>query len=81
MALALPGASFVGVDAAANAIARGQGLVAELGLENVTLEARRIEELSPAAGACPRAIAFAAASTPTKLAPGKIGRASCRERV
>jgi Predicted methyltransferase regulatory domain/Methyltransferase domain len=51
MALALPGASFVGVDAAANAIARGQGLVAELGLENVTLEARRIEELSPAAGA------------------------------
>jgi methyltransferase-like protein len=51
MALALPGASFVGVDAAPKAIARGQGLVAELGLENVSLEARRIEELSPAAGA------------------------------
>jgi methyltransferase-like protein len=51
MALALPGASFVGVDAAPQAIARGQGLVAELGLENVSLEARRIEELSPAAGA------------------------------
>ncbi|HEX6618134.1 MAG TPA: class I SAM-dependent methyltransferase [Solirubrobacteraceae bacterium] len=50
MALALPGASFVGVDAAPKAIARGQGLVSELGLENVTLEARAIEELSPAAG-------------------------------
>ena len=47
MALALPGASFVGVDAAPRAIARGQGLVAELGLDNVTLEARAIEELSP----------------------------------
>ena len=51
MAQALPGASFVGVDAAPKAIARGQGIVAALGLENVTLEARRIEELSPAAGA------------------------------
>jgi methyltransferase-like protein len=51
MALALPGASFVGVDAAPKAIARGQGIVAELSLENVSLEARRIEELSPAAGA------------------------------
>ena len=50
MALALPGASFVGVDAAPKAIARGQALVAELGLENVTLEARAIEELSPARG-------------------------------
>ena len=42
MALALPGASFVGVDAAPKAIARGQGLIAELRLENVTLEARAI---------------------------------------
>jgi hypothetical protein len=50
MALALPAASFVGVDAAPKAIARGEGLVAELGLENVTLEARAIEELSPAHG-------------------------------
>ncbi len=50
MALALPGASFVGVDAAPRAIGRGQALVAELGLENVTLEAGTIEELSPAAG-------------------------------
>jgi SAM-dependent methyltransferase len=51
MALALPDATFVGVDAAPKAIARGQGLVAELGLQNVELEARAIEELSPAAGA------------------------------
>jgi hypothetical protein len=50
MALALPGATFVGVDAAPKAIARGQGLVAELGLENVRLEARAIEALAPAAG-------------------------------
>jgi methyltransferase-like protein len=50
MALALPGASFVGIDAAPKAIARGQGLVAELGLENVTLEVRAIQELSPAPG-------------------------------
>jgi hypothetical protein len=50
MALALPGARFVGVDAAPKAIARGQALVGELGLENVTLEARAIEELSPAPG-------------------------------
>jgi methyltransferase-like protein len=50
MALALPDATFVGIDAAPNAIARGQGLVDELGLENVTLEARAIEDLSPVAG-------------------------------
>jgi hypothetical protein len=48
MAVALPGASFVGVDAAPGAIARGQQLVAALGLGNVTLEARAIEELAPA---------------------------------
>jgi Predicted methyltransferase regulatory domain/Methyltransferase domain len=47
MALALPGASFVGVDAAPKAIARGQGLIDELGLQNVALEARAIEDLSP----------------------------------
>jgi hypothetical protein len=51
MALALPGASFVGVDAAPKAIARGQGLIAELCLESVALEARAIEDLSPAPGA------------------------------
>jgi SAM-dependent methyltransferase len=50
MALALPDARFVGMDSAAKAIARGRGLVAELGLENVTLEAATIEELAPEPG-------------------------------
>jgi SAM-dependent methyltransferase len=45
MALALPGARFVGVDAAAGAVARGRALVGALGLTNVTLEVGRIEEL------------------------------------
>jgi len=48
MAVALPGASFVGVDAAPGAIARGQELVAALGLSNVTLEDRAIERFEPA---------------------------------
>ena len=50
MALALPDARFVGIDAAPGAIARGQRLVAALGLANVTLEARAIEDLDPAPG-------------------------------
>jgi hypothetical protein len=49
MALALPRASFVGVDAAPGAIARGRQLVAALGLGNVTLEQRAIEDLAVAA--------------------------------
>jgi len=50
MALALPGARFVGVDAAPGAIARGVELVQALGLGNIALEARAIEELEPVAG-------------------------------
>src|SRR5215211_3433518 len=38
MALALPGASFVGVDAAPGAIARGARLIEALGLSNATLQ-------------------------------------------
>jgi SAM-dependent methyltransferase len=45
MAVALPGASFVGIDAAEGAVARGREVVEALGLGNVTLEAGRIEEL------------------------------------
>ncbi|HZB05420.1 MAG TPA: class I SAM-dependent methyltransferase [Thermoleophilaceae bacterium] len=45
MALALPGARFLGVDAAAGAVARGRALAGALGLTNVTLEVGRIEEL------------------------------------
>ncbi len=49
MALSLPGASFVGVDAARAAVERGRSLVAALGLSNVVLEAGTFEqfELSP----------------------------------
>jgi hypothetical protein len=43
MALALPDARFVGVDAAPTATGRGQGLVDALGLDNVTLLARSFE--------------------------------------
>jgi cyclopropane fatty-acyl-phospholipid synthase-like methyltransferase len=51
MAVALPAASFVGVDAAPGAIARGRQLVAALGLDNVTLEARALEDFAaPPAG-------------------------------
>lgn len=50
MALALPDAQFVGVDAAPGAIARGVELVEALGLRNIALEARSIEELEPVAG-------------------------------
>jgi SAM-dependent methyltransferase len=47
MALALPGARFLGVDAAEGAIARGRALIDTLELSNVELEARPIEELEP----------------------------------
>jgi ubiquinone/menaquinone biosynthesis C-methylase UbiE len=47
MALALPGARFVGVDAAGGAIARGRALVDALGLGNVALEVGAIEEIAP----------------------------------
>jgi hypothetical protein len=45
MAVALPGARFVGIDAAEGAVARGRALVEALGLTNVTLQVGRIEEL------------------------------------
>ena len=47
MAVALPAARFVGVDAASGAIGRGRELVAALGLPNVTLVARAIEDYEP----------------------------------
>ncbi len=45
MALSLPGARFVGIDAAEGAVARGRALVEALGLTNVTLEVGEIEDL------------------------------------
>jgi hypothetical protein len=80
MALALPAASFVGVDAAPKAIARGQGLIAELGLENVTLEARAIEDLSPAAGAFDYVIAHGVYSWVSAAVRDRL-LAVCREAL
>ncbi len=50
MALSLPGASFVGVDAARAAVERGRALVAGAGLSNVALEDRTLEEFEPGSG-------------------------------
>jgi SAM-dependent methyltransferase len=49
MAVALPGARFLGIDASERAIARGRALVEALGLTNATLEVAAIEafELPP----------------------------------
>jgi SAM-dependent methyltransferase len=49
MAVALPRATFVGVDAAPGAITRGQQLIEAVGLANVTLHARAFEEFTPTA--------------------------------
>jgi methyltransferase-like protein len=51
MALGLPNATFVGVDAAPGAIARGASLIDALELPNITLRAESIEDFAPAAGA------------------------------
>lgn len=45
MAVALPGARFLGIDASERAIARGRALVEALGLTNATLEVAAIEAL------------------------------------
>ena len=50
MALGLPAAHFVGVDAAAGAIARGRTLVDALALPNVELLAEPLERFEPAGG-------------------------------
>jgi|SRR5215211_201348 len=50
MAVSLPSAHFLGVDASRTAIARGQMLVAALGLSNLTLEAVPVEQLEPNPG-------------------------------
>ena len=47
MALALPGARFVGIDSALRAIERARRLIDALGLSNVELLATRIEDYAP----------------------------------
>jgi methyltransferase-like protein len=49
MALGLPNATFVGVDAAPGVIARGAELIEALGLRNATLHAQAIEDFEPPA--------------------------------
>jgi methyltransferase-like protein len=49
MALGLPNATFVGVDAAPGAIGRGTELIEALGLRNATLHAQAIEDFEPPA--------------------------------
>ncbi len=51
MAVAYPQASFVGFDLSANAIARGQQLIDQLGLGNIRLEVRDVMEADYGAGA------------------------------
>ena len=50
MAAALPGASFAGIDTAPGAIDRARRLVDALGLDNVVLEERAIEDFAPERG-------------------------------
>jgi methyltransferase-like protein len=50
MAVSLPGARFLGVDASQRAIARGHRLMTALGLPNVALEAVALEQVEPLAG-------------------------------
>jgi SAM-dependent methyltransferase len=57
MALALPGASFVGFDTSARAIARARELARELGLANARFEEVGIEEFGAPAGSFDYAIA------------------------
>jgi SAM-dependent methyltransferase len=57
MALALPGASFAGVDSAAGAIARGRRLAEALGLRNLELHATAIEDYTAPPGGFDYAIA------------------------
>jgi len=50
MALSLPDASFVGVDAARAAVDRGRALIDGLGLANAALETRTLEQFEPSPG-------------------------------
>ena len=50
MAISLPHSEFVGVDLAGTAIARGNALIAELGVRNVSLRHRNLLEMAPEYG-------------------------------
>src|SRR5215211_1851772 len=80
MALELPNACFVGVDAAEGAIARGRGLIDALELPNVELEARPLEELEPLAGGFDYVIAHGLYSWVTAPVRDRL-LALCREAL
>ena len=50
MAVALPGSTFLGIDLSSKQIDEGKRLVAELGLKNIELTRKDIQELGPDAG-------------------------------
>ena len=58
MALALPESEFVGIDLAAQPIARGQALARELGLRNIRLFQMDLREFGPDLGVFDYAIAY-----------------------
>jgi SAM-dependent methyltransferase len=58
MALALPGSEFVGIDLAAQPIARGQALAGELGLRNIRLLQMDLREFGPDLGVFDYVIAY-----------------------
>ncbi len=58
MALALPGSEFVGIDLAAQPIARGQALARELGLRNIRLLQMDLRDFGPGLGVFDYAISY-----------------------
>ena len=83
MAVGLPGARFLGIDAAERAVARGRALVEALGLTNVTLEVGQIEELELPSEAFDYVIAHGVYSwvgTPVRNRLLELCRSSLSER-
>jgi hypothetical protein len=83
MAVALPGARFVGIDAAEGAVARGRALVEALGLTNVTLDVGEIEKLELPSGAFDYVIAHGVYSwveTPVRDRLLELCRSALSER-
>lgn len=80
LAQALPGASFVGIDAAPSAVARGSGLARAAGLENVELRCGDIERLPRDLGDFDYVVAHGVYSWIPPRARGALLEC-CRERL
>jgi SAM-dependent methyltransferase len=72
MALALPGSEFIGIDLAAQPIARGQTLARELGLRNIRLAQMDVRDVGPDFGAFDYVIAYGLYSWVPEDARSKI---------